>query len=128
MSIDLKWMSNGGVLMQDGDLALVSTETEGQIDMIKTRVKADLNGWKLYQIGADLEARLGEVVDAELEIAIKKQIVRSLTKEFLPANAFKVKTLAVGSTIEIFIFQGDSLAVTASISRVGNDIKLNEVK
>ena len=76
MPIDLKWMSQGGVLLDGGDIALCDP-LEGIKDMVRTRLKAALNAWKLYAIGADLEDFIGNAISDELEVSLRRQVVNA---------------------------------------------------
>ena len=55
---DFQWTSAGGVLLDAiGDIAVYDTPMDSIQNMVRTRIKADLDGWQLYQIGADLRSR-----------------------------------------------------------------------
>jgi hypothetical protein len=114
---DFKWMSLGGVLLDgNGDIAM-ATPQESVVDMVRTRLKADLNGWKLYQIGADLKQQLGDAVTAELEISIRRRVQSALTNQFLAPNQFTVTTRAVGGLIDIYVHVLDELVATVQVNR-----------
>ena len=65
MSVDFKWGTIGGIFLDGaGDIAVTDpTTNESLIDMVVTRLKAKLDGWQLYRIGADLERRLGDLAN-----------------------------------------------------------------
>ena len=88
MSVDWRWQSNGGILLDGtGDIALTSDGTpESLLDIVRTRLKTTLNGWKLYRIGADLETFLGELIDPELELSIARQVQAVTVKKNFVIN------------------------------------------
>ena len=56
MAVDFRWMSRGGVLLDStGDVSFTQTPWECLRSMVNSRLKAAFDGWKSYQIGADLE-------------------------------------------------------------------------
>lgn len=113
---DFLWMSRGGCLIDgSGDLALATPDGSLQ-DMILTRLKAAIDGWQLYRIGADLDNLIGRTVDAELELAIRRQVETALTQDFLPRGSFQVKTLPTGTLIQVFVYINDSLMATAQVN------------
>lgn len=60
---DFRWTSLGGVLVDGrGDIATTLSAREELETMVATRLKAAFNGWKLYQIGANLQAFIGSSV------------------------------------------------------------------
>lgn len=114
---DFRWMSQGGVLLDGtGDLAMGSAE-ESLVDMVRTRLKADLHGWKLYAIGADLDRRIGDAMGPELEATVRRQIVAALTNQFLKPNAFDIRILSSGRTIDAYVYVDSSLVATVQASR-----------
>ncbi len=117
--IDWRWMSKGGLLLDGtGDIALTGSDgLESLEDMVRTRLKAALDGWKLYRIGADLGEQIGKTVDAELELEIKRQVVRSLTTEFMPRGAFRVETLADGGRVHVMVYVSGSLIAKAVVTK-----------
>lgn len=116
MSVDLKWMSCGGVVMDGaGDLAFTASPLETLQDMVITRLKAAFDGWKLYRIGADLERVIGETVQPEIEMRIKRQVETALTRDFLPTGSFIVKTLPSGSEISVFVYMQNTLLATYQV-------------
>jgi hypothetical protein len=113
---DFKWMSCGGCLVDGGgDLAFASPDESLQ-DMINTRLKAAFDGWQLYRIGADLDALIGNTVDAEAELAIRRQVEAALTQDFLPRGSFQVKTLPIGSLIQVYVYLADTLMATVQVT------------
>jgi hypothetical protein len=122
---DFKWMSNGGVLLDgSGDIAMASPQ-ESLYDMVRTRLKADLDGWKLYQIGADLERRLGDAVTPELEVTIRRQIQASLQKEFLVSGQFAVTTLDLGGGhMDVYVHVLNELVATVQVDRESGTVKV----
>lgn len=114
--VDFKWMGFGGLLLDSsGDIAFTSSTQEVLEDMVFTRLKAAVNGWKNYNIGADLDSIPGSVPDAELEIAVKKQITVALTDQFLNASAFSVSTIVNGSSLTAYVYISNTLIATTNI-------------
>lgn len=115
--LDLKWMSNGGVLLDgSGDLAFTEDPMEAIQGVVQSRLKAALDGWKSYQIGADLDRMAGEVVSQEIEIKIQRQVQASLSKQFLPTGTFDVKTVPNGNTISVYVFLNETLLASAQVN------------
>jgi len=115
--VDFQWMSQGDLLLSGGDIATTDPTTLASIqDMVRTRMKASLNGWQLYPIGADLAARLGDTIDAELNITLRRQVNNSLTNQFLPRGSFVVTSLQDNATIMIFVYINQSLIVSANLN------------
>lgn len=107
----------------NGDIAM-ATPRESLIDMVRTRLQADLNGWKLYQIGADLDRRLGDAVTSEMEVSIRRQVQASLTKNFLAPGQFQVTTVAMGGQIDVFVYVQDELVATLQINREAGTVRI----
>ena len=84
--------------------------------MITTRLKAAVNGWKLYAIGAGLDIYPGNPVNSNTELSIQRAVTASLTRQFLPSGSFTVQTLAVGNTIEIYVYVNQTLVATDSVT------------
>lgn len=127
MAIDYKWMGNGGTLLDDtGDITL-STADDGIRDMVRSRLKADLNGWRLYRIGANLQPLIGNAVDAQLESVINRQVVTVLSKDLLPRGSFQVRTIANGGVIDIFVYVNGNVIATVSATRNGNILQVQAV-
>lgn len=122
---DFRWMSNGGVLLDgSGDIAMASPQ-ESLYDMVRTRLKAALDGWKLYQIGADLERRLGDAITQELEISIRRQCQASLLKEFLLPGQFTITTVNVGGGhIDVYVHVLSELITTLRVDREAGTVKV----
>ena len=116
---DLRWTSQGGVLMDGtGDIAVTGTPVEELETMVATRLKAAINGWKLYAIGANLDAFLGSSVgiNQNTALAIQRQVTSSLTNQLLPAGSFTVSTIVLGNEIQVLVYLGPSLVATTSVS------------
>lgn len=121
--MDWKWMSCGGLLLDGkGDIAIETDPEESIKDVIRSRLKADFNGWQLYQIGAGLQSRIGDTISPELEDKIKQQVTDSLTYRFLPATAFDVETLVNGDKILVLVFLNGQVAVTATLTKQGIEV------
>jgi hypothetical protein len=121
--IDWRWQSNGGILLDGtGDIALTSGDgVESLYDMVRTRLKAALSGWKLYPIGAGLQDFIGQGMDAnmELELDIKRQVSRSLMFEFLPKGSFQLETLSMPGQINLYVYLSGELLAMATITSAG---------
>lgn len=116
MSIDYKWQSNGGFLLDGtGDIASTQSPMETAIDMVRTRLKATLKAWKLYQIGAGLDTFIGNSSSAEAETAIQRQVLGALSKNYLPSGTFDVRTLRLGGTIQVYVYISDKLIAQAEV-------------
>lgn len=116
MSIDYKWQSNGGLLLDGtGDIASTQSPMETAIDMVRTRLKATLKAWKLYQIGAGLDTFIGNSSSAEAETAIQRQVLGALSKNYLPSGTFDVRTLRLGGTIQVYVYISDKLIAQAEV-------------
>lgn len=117
MAIDYKWGSNGGILLDgNGDIAFTETSIETVVSMVRTRLKASVNAWKLYSIGAGLESFLGNTSNAEVEIAIQRQIAGALSKNYLPASTFDIRTLRLGNEIQVYVFIKQELIAQATVT------------
>jgi len=115
--VDWAWQSQGDLLLAGGDIATTDPATIQSLqDMVRTRIKASLNGWQLYPIGADLPARLGDTIDAELNITLRRQVNNSLTNQFLPRGSFTVTSLLDNETITIFVYVNQSLIASAVLN------------
>jgi hypothetical protein len=74
-------MPQGGVLLDgNGDIALCDSALESVRDIVRSRLKADLNGWQLYPIGADLQSQIGEMAPDELESAVRRLVRTALSR------------------------------------------------
>ena len=115
--VDWSWMSQGDLLLSGGDIATTDPTTLASIqDMVRTRLKAALDGWQLYSIGADLLARIGDTIDQELNIALRRQINNSLTNQFLPRGSFSVQSVRDNGMINLFVYINASLIATATLN------------
>lgn len=115
--VDFAWMSQGDILLAGGDVATTDPSTLQSIqDMVRTRLKASLNGWQLYPIGADLQARIGDTINAELNIRLRQQVNISLTNQFLPRGSFVVKSVTDNELITIFVYLNQSLIASATLN------------
>lgn len=116
MPIDFIWQSYGDLLLDgSGDIASTEDRRVSNIDMIQSRVKAALNGWKLYAIGADLQTLIGNTQSQEIELRAKQLITTALTKSFLSASQFKIQTISDGTTLKILVYLQDQLVVFATV-------------
>ena len=119
--IDFLSMSCGGVLLDgSGDIALNSDPMVSITDIIRSRLKADIDGWKLYRIGADLNSFIGTPNNEELETAIKRRVTSCLNNNFLPQGSFSVKTLRTGDSMNIFVYINNTMVVSAIVSLTNN--------
>src|ERR1039458_2602401 len=101
-----------------GDIACTDPSTLDSVqDIVKSRLKAALNGWQLYSFGADLQARVGDTIDPELDVNLRRQVCRAMTDDFLPRNAFDVRTLAFGDTIQVMVYLNNQVIAQATLSR-----------
>ena len=115
--VDWQWVSQGDILLAGGDIATTDPTTLASLqDMVRTRLKASLHGWQLYPIGADLQARLGDTINAELNTTLRRQVTRSLTNQFLPNGSFIVKSLTDNGLITIFVYLNQSLIAAATLN------------
>lgn len=115
--IDWSWMSQGDLLLSGGDISTTDPATLASLqDMVRTRLKAALTGWQLYSIGADLQARLGDTIDQELNIILRRQVNNSLTNQFLPRGSFNVQSLTDNGMITIFVYLNQSLIASAVLN------------
>jgi hypothetical protein len=110
-------MSSGGILLDGtGDVATTLNSIEELDSMISTRLKAAVNGWKLYAIGAGLDVFPGNPVNNNTELSIQRAVTASLTRQFLPSGSFTVQTLAIGNTIEIYVYVSGTLVTSTSVT------------
>lgn len=117
MSVDYKWMSEGGLLLDgSGDISFTSSPVEVTISMVRTRLKAAVDGWKKYRIGAGLSDFLGNTSDAEAEIAIKRRILSVISSGYLPTSVFTVNTIRLGSNIQAFVYLNKQLIASTTIA------------
>jgi hypothetical protein len=115
---DLRWQSAGGILL-DGTGDIQTTDPavpESLVDMIMTVLKADRNSWQLYDIGANLSYFIGQTVDPELELKVKRAITDSLIRAgVLPKGSFFVETLASGQSVTAIVYIGQTAISTVTI-------------
>jgi hypothetical protein len=97
----------------------MSSPAESLGDMIRTRLKADANGWKLYDIGADLVSRVGSTIDAELQASITRSVQTVLQNRLLRPGTFSVKTVPMGGLIKVYVYVQQSLVATVQVSKDG---------
>jgi hypothetical protein len=115
--VDWSWQSQGDLLLSGRDIGTTDPSTlESLQDMVRTRLKAALNGWQLYSIGADLAARLGDTVDAELNITLRRQVNNSLSNQFLPRGSFTVTSVVDRDVITLFVYISQSLIASATLN------------
>ena len=100
-----------------GDIALTQSVTEELSTMVATRLKAALNGWKLYPIGASLETFIGSPVgiNQNTELAIQRRVTSALTLQLLPAGSFTVQTVTLGNEVQVLVYLGQSLVASTSV-------------
>jgi hypothetical protein len=118
MPVDFRWSSQGGIMLDGtGDICLTSDPIESYADMVRSRLKAAINAWKLYPgIGAGLKQSLGYANSNETEIALRKRVLSSLTTNFLPSGTFDVNTLALDDEITVMVYLNQSLIAQATVS------------
>lgn len=114
---DFRWMSAGGILLDGtGDIATTLNSLEELESMITTRLKAAVNAWKLYSIGAGLDIFPGNPVNSNTELSIQRAVTSALTRQFLPSGSFTVQTLAIGSSIEIYVYIQQTLITSTTLT------------
>ena len=116
--IDFRWMEFGGIYLDpSGDIAVTQAATLDSVrDIVQSRLKAALHGWKLYPIGADLEARIGEVADLEFTLSLQRQVTDALSNGFLPTNSFQVKVLTCRTRVEVLVYVQNTLLANATLN------------
>lgn len=115
--VDWSWMSQGDLILAGGDVATTDPTTLSSLqDMVRTRLKAALDGWQLYSIGADLQARLGDTIDQELNITLRRQVNQALTNQLLPRGSFNVQSVLDHGTITLFVYINQSLIASATLN------------
>lgn len=113
---DFAWSTSGGLLIDDtGDIAFSISDWDCLRDMINTRLKTTLDGWKLYSIGANLQSVIGLTENQDLEDQIKKLVQISLTNQFLPLGSFTVSTIIIGNIIKVYVFIQNTLVTSYSV-------------
>lgn len=114
---DFRWQSSGGILLDgNGDIATTLNSLEELQSMVLTRLKAAVKGWQLYSIGAGLETFPGNPVNANTELSVQRAVTSALTRQFLSSGAFTVQTLAVGNTIEVYVYINRTLIASTTVS------------
>jgi hypothetical protein len=118
---DFVWQSQGGVLIDGtGDLACtVESTIDSTVDVVRSRLKAALNGWKLYAVGADLQAGVGQAIGQELELTLERQVTQSLSDGFLASSSFQVQTLATSGQVLVLVYLSGQLIVQAAVTPAG---------
>lgn len=117
MAVDYKWMSQGGLLLDGtGDIAFTSTGMETIIAMVRTRLKAAVDGWQLYKIGCGLQDYIGDPSDSNTELNIQRQTLNAISKGFLPTSLFSVTTLRLGDEIQVYVYLSNQLIATTTVS------------
>ena len=119
--VDFCWQSQGGVMIDGtGDIACTDDSTmDSVVDIVRSRLKAALNGWKLYAIGADLQSAVGQAIHPELELTLQRQVTQSLSDGFLSQSQFQVTTLVTGSKVLVLVYLDSQLIVQAAVSPAG---------
>ena len=84
--------------------------------MVMTRLKGAVKAWKLYSVCAGLEVFPGNPVNANTELSIQRAVTTSLTRQFLPSGSFTVQTLAIGNTIEVYVYLNNTLVASTSLA------------
>jgi len=117
MALDYKWMSQGGLLLDGtGDIAFTSTGLETIVAMVRTRLKAAVDGWQLYRIGCGLDQFPGDTADTNTEVAIQRQVLNAISNGFLPASMFSVTTIKLGSVIQVYVYLNNQLIANTAVS------------
>jgi hypothetical protein len=118
---DFVWQSQGGVLIDGtGDLACtVESTIDSTVDVVRSRLKAALNGWKLYAVGANLQAGVGQAIGPELELTLERQVTQSLSDGFLASSSFQVQTLATTGKVLVLVYLSGQLIVQAAVTPAG---------
>ena len=105
-----------------GDISLTTTNMESIKDIIQSRLKADYRGWALYNIGADLQSFMGQVISSELTTSLSRRIISSLTSSFLPAGAISIRTLVTGDMVQAFVYVAGTMVATATTDKSGSTL------
>lgn len=117
MAIDYRWMSQGGLLLDGtGDISFTANGLETIVSMVRSRLKAAVDGYKLYTIGCGLDSFRGSTSDADTEAAIIRQVQSQLTTGFLPTAALTVNSLVLGEEIQVFVFLQNQLIATTTVT------------
>jgi hypothetical protein len=108
----------GGILLDgSGDIAVTSSIQEELQTMVATRLKASINSWQLYQIGANLDSYRGSSIgiNNNVELSIQKQVTSDLTNQLLPPGSFTVSTIPFGNQIQVLVYLGSTLIASSSV-------------
>lgn len=117
MSVDYKWMSNGGLVSDgSGDISFTDSPIECATAMVRSRLKAAIDGWKLYRIGAGLDDFPGNTSNSDIETAIRRRVISALSNKYLPASAFDVRTIRLGSQIQVYVYLNKQLITQVTIT------------
>ena len=118
MPVDLVWQSLGGLLLDgSGDLASTTGDTADVQSIGASRLNAATDGWKLYTFGANLQSVLGQTVSQEVETALQRAAVQSLTSDgFLDGGAIDVVVLGAGSQTLVLVYLHNQLIAQAGIA------------
>jgi hypothetical protein len=123
--IDFRWSSQGGILLDGtGDIADTTGTMDSIQDIVRSRLKSALDGWKLYQIGAGLIRALGQANNNEVEIAIQRRVVSTMTNDFLAPGSFTVSTLPLGDALTVFVYIQNTLVASATITPVADSLEV----
>lgn len=124
--VDYRWSSQGGLLLDGtGDIADTSGTMDSVLDMVRSRVKAAIDGWKMYRIGAGLRRALGQANSNELEVVVKRRLISALTNNFLKASDFSVTTLVLGDTMTLYVYVQNALVVSVTASTVSDSLDIS---
>lgn len=122
MSVDYNWMSEGGILLDgSGDIAFTTSPINCVSQMVRTRLKAAITGWKQYKIGCGLDDFVGGTSDATAETAIQRRVLQALSTNYLPAGVFNVKTLRLGGVIQVFVYINQQLIASIQVDTNSNN-------
>lgn len=114
--MDFLWCTSGGVMVDGtGDISF-STPNQELIDMVYTRVKASTEGWQLYTLGANLDARIGCLITPTLCTKLQTQVSNSLS-DILTAGSYQVQTLATGNTVDLFVIVNSTAILTVTVTQ-----------
>jgi len=111
MAIDYNWMSQGGVLSDyTGDIAF-GTSDQGTLQLVYSRLKAALTGWKANMRLALIYNHLpGIVIDNTSQLAIQKNITLAFIKSIsFQMDHSKSKLQLSGNEIDIYVFLNSGL-------------------
>lgn len=124
-SIDFRSSSRGGMLMDGtGDIAYTVDALESKQDITRSRLRAALDGFQLYPIGAGLNKALGQANSNEVEVVLKRRTVATLTNGFMPSGSFTVRTLRLGDAMTVFVYNQDTLLASATVSAPANSLEV----